>query len=184
MVVTKIVIEKEQSQFSIIFVLASQYRSHSVLLDNAVSCPRWFLSMCSWRLHSMQHGSGRKVDSPPSGAPWATFLMETKWSTTLALWPNQSILPNVCSPKATSKIVEVAAAFFHSSRQNMMQTCCSFKRVVFYVQQNYKRQKALVTMHYSKIHKLKLYSKQKMNQQTLLFLHLVARKVEMHSQWN
>ena len=34
-----------KSQFSIIFVLASQYRSHSVLLDNAVHRPRWFLSM-------------------------------------------------------------------------------------------------------------------------------------------
>ena len=32
-----------KSQFSIIFVLASQYRSHSVLLDNAVHRPRWFL---------------------------------------------------------------------------------------------------------------------------------------------
>ena len=29
------------------------YRSHSVLLDNAVHCPRWFLSMGSWRLRSM-----------------------------------------------------------------------------------------------------------------------------------
>jgi len=44
----------ERSQFSIIFVLASQYRSHSVLPDNVVHCPRWFLSMGSWRLHSMQ----------------------------------------------------------------------------------------------------------------------------------
>ena len=36
-----------KSQFSIIFVLASQYRSHSVPLDNAVHRPRWFLSMVS-----------------------------------------------------------------------------------------------------------------------------------------
>jgi len=92
------------------------------------------------------------------------------------------ILPNVCPPKATSKIVKVAAAFFHSLKQNMMQTCCPFKCVVFYVHQNYKWQKAFVTMHYSKIHKLKLYSKQKMNQQTLLYLQLVAEKAEMHSQ--
>ena len=56
---------EEKSQFSIIFVLASQYRSHSVLLDNAVHCPR-----C-------------KVDQPPRGAPWATSLT-AKWSTTLA----------------------------------------------------------------------------------------------------
>jgi len=53
-VVTEIVIEKRKSQFSIIFVLASQYRSHSAPLDNAVRRPRWFLSMVSWRLHSMQ----------------------------------------------------------------------------------------------------------------------------------
>ena len=38
---------------------ASQYRSHSVVLDNAVHSPWWFLSMGSWRLHSMQQGSGR-----------------------------------------------------------------------------------------------------------------------------
>jgi hypothetical protein len=37
--------KKKQSQFSIIFILASQYRSHSVLLSSAVHCPRWFLSM-------------------------------------------------------------------------------------------------------------------------------------------
>jgi hypothetical protein len=41
----KIVIEKEQSKFSIIFVLASQHRSQSVLLDSAVHCPGWFLPM-------------------------------------------------------------------------------------------------------------------------------------------
>jgi len=29
---------------------------------------------------------GRKVDPPPSGTPWATFLM-AKWSTTLAERP-------------------------------------------------------------------------------------------------
>ena len=40
------------------FFLASQYRSHSVPLDNAVHRPRWFLSMVSWRLHSMQWGVG------------------------------------------------------------------------------------------------------------------------------
>ena len=32
---------EEKSQFSIIFVLASQYRSHTVLLDNALHRPRW-----------------------------------------------------------------------------------------------------------------------------------------------
>jgi len=47
-----------QSQFSIIFVLATQYRSHSIPLNNAVHFPRWFLSMGSRRLHSMQQGSG------------------------------------------------------------------------------------------------------------------------------
>jgi hypothetical protein len=36
--------EKEQSQFLIIFVLASQYPSHSFLLDNAAHFPKWFLS--------------------------------------------------------------------------------------------------------------------------------------------
>ena len=46
--------QKGRSQFSIIFVLASQCRSHSVPLDNAVHRPRWFLSMVSWRLHRMQ----------------------------------------------------------------------------------------------------------------------------------
>ena len=30
--------KKKQSQFSIIFILASQYRSHSVLLSSAVYC--------------------------------------------------------------------------------------------------------------------------------------------------
>jgi hypothetical protein len=86
------------------------------------------------------------------------------------------VLPIVCSPKGTSKIVKVAAAFFHSLKYNMTQTCCSFKCVVFYVHQNYKWQKVLVKMQYSKIHKLKLYSKQKMNQQIFLHLQLVAEK--------
>ena len=58
--------KKKQSQFSIIFILASQYRSHSVLLSSAVHCPRWFLSMGSRRLHI-------KVEPPPSGAPWEPF---------------------------------------------------------------------------------------------------------------
>jgi len=40
---------KKRNQFSIIFVLAPHHRSHSVLLDNAVHCPRWFLSMGSWK---------------------------------------------------------------------------------------------------------------------------------------
>ena len=53
--------KKKQSQFSIIFILPSQYRSHSVLLNSAVHCPRWFLSMGSRRLHSMQWGSGEDV---------------------------------------------------------------------------------------------------------------------------
>jgi hypothetical protein len=48
------VIGEEQSQFRIIFVLVSQYRSHSVLLDNALRRPKRFLSMVSWVLHSMQ----------------------------------------------------------------------------------------------------------------------------------
>ena len=51
--------KKKQSQFSIIFILASQYRSHFVPLNSAVHCPKWFLSMGSLRLHSMQLGSGR-----------------------------------------------------------------------------------------------------------------------------
>jgi hypothetical protein len=54
-----IVIRRERSQPSIIFVLASQYRSHSVPLVNAAHCLRRFLSVGSRRLHSMQKGSGR-----------------------------------------------------------------------------------------------------------------------------
>jgi hypothetical protein len=54
-----IVIRRERSQPSTIFVLASQYRSHSVPLVNVAQCPRWFLSMGSRRMHSMQKGSGR-----------------------------------------------------------------------------------------------------------------------------
>ena len=46
--------KKKQSQFSIIFIIASQYRSHYVLLSSAVYCPRQFLSMGSRRLHRMQ----------------------------------------------------------------------------------------------------------------------------------
>ena len=53
----------ECSQFSIIFVLATQYRSHSVLLASAAHCPRWFLSMGSRRLHSMQLGVGADSDA-------------------------------------------------------------------------------------------------------------------------
>jgi hypothetical protein len=53
-----IVIRRERSQPSIIFVLVSQDRSHSVPLVNAAHCPRWFLSMGSRRLHGMQKGSG------------------------------------------------------------------------------------------------------------------------------
>ena len=41
----KKVIVKTQIQISIIFIQASQYRSHSVLLSSAVHCPRWF---CPW----------------------------------------------------------------------------------------------------------------------------------------
>ena len=51
------------------------------------------------------------------------------------------VLPNVYTLKGTSKIVKVAGAFFHSLKQNMMQTCCSFKCVVVYV-----HQKVLVIM--------------------------------------
>jgi len=51
--------KKKQSQFPVIFILASQYRSHSVLLRSAVHCPRWFLSTGSRRLHGMQCESGR-----------------------------------------------------------------------------------------------------------------------------
>ena len=36
-----------KSQFSLIFVLAYQYRSHSVPLDNAVHRPRWFRGSCT-----------------------------------------------------------------------------------------------------------------------------------------
>jgi hypothetical protein len=54
-----IVIRRKCSQFSIIFILASQYRSHSVLLVNAAHCPRGFLSMGSRKFHSMQKGSAR-----------------------------------------------------------------------------------------------------------------------------
>jgi hypothetical protein len=54
-----VIIVRERSQPSIIFVLASQYRSHSVPLANAAQCPRWFLSMSWRRLHSMQRESGR-----------------------------------------------------------------------------------------------------------------------------
>jgi len=39
------VVEKEQRQFPTIFILASQYRSHSVLLNSGVHCLTWFLSM-------------------------------------------------------------------------------------------------------------------------------------------
>jgi hypothetical protein len=51
-----IVIRRERSQPSIIYFLASQYRSHSVPLAIAAHCPRWFLSMGS---RSMQKVSGR-----------------------------------------------------------------------------------------------------------------------------
>ena len=86
------------------------------------------------------------------------------------------VLPKIYSPKGTSKIVKVAAAFFHNLKQNMTQTCCSFKCLVVYVHENYKWQKVLVTMQYSKIHTLKLYSKQKMNQQIFHYLQPVAEK--------
>jgi len=46
--------KKEQIQFSVFFALTSQYRSHSVLLNSAVHCPRWILPMGSRRLQSMQ----------------------------------------------------------------------------------------------------------------------------------
>jgi hypothetical protein len=60
-VVTRVVIvlRREYGQFSIIFVLSSQYRSHSVLLANAAHCSRWFLSNGPRGLQSMQKGSGR-----------------------------------------------------------------------------------------------------------------------------
>jgi len=54
-------IEKEQSRFSIIFVLTSQYRSHSLLLNSVVHCPRWFLSMRSRRLIFQTEGENSKV---------------------------------------------------------------------------------------------------------------------------
>jgi hypothetical protein len=44
---------------SIIVVLASQYRSHSVPLANAPYCQRWFLSVGSRWLYNMQKGLGR-----------------------------------------------------------------------------------------------------------------------------
>ena len=54
----KIVIIKQHSQFPTIFVPVSQYRSHSVSLDNAVHCPIRFLSVGLWGLHSVQWGQG------------------------------------------------------------------------------------------------------------------------------
>jgi hypothetical protein len=49
----KIVIEKEHSHFPIIFVLASNYRAHSVL-----PCHGWFLSRGSRRLNTCGRGQG------------------------------------------------------------------------------------------------------------------------------
>jgi hypothetical protein len=72
--------------------------------------------------------------------------------------------------------VKVAEAFFHSLKQNMTQICCSFKGVVLCVHENYKWQKVLVTMRYATIHKLKLYSKQKMNQQDSALFTASGRK--------
>jgi len=95
------------------------------------------------------------------------------------------VLPNVCSSKVLPKIVKVAGALLHSLKQNMTQTCCSFNCAVFYVHQNYKWQKALVIMQYSKIHKLKLYSKQKnVSTDFPLFKTSGRKKSEMHSQRN
>jgi hypothetical protein len=53
--------QKMVGQFSIIFVLASQYRSHSVPFVNAAHCPRWFLSMGSRRLHSSEVRQGSDI---------------------------------------------------------------------------------------------------------------------------
>jgi hypothetical protein len=69
-----IVIRREYSQFSIIFVLTFQYRSHSVPLVNAAHgfCP-WVRGGCI-ACRKGRGGFRCKVDPPPSGAPWATVL--------------------------------------------------------------------------------------------------------------
>ena len=51
--------KKKKVNLPFFFILASQNRSHSVLLIIAVHWSRSFLSMDSERLHSMQSGSGR-----------------------------------------------------------------------------------------------------------------------------
>ena len=54
-----------KSQFSIISVLASQYRSHSVLLDNAVRRPRWIMNLMKYwnsRNFTRQHKSAISME--------------------------------------------------------------------------------------------------------------------------
>jgi hypothetical protein len=46
--------KKERSQFSITFVLSSHYRSHSVLLDNAVQCCH--ITITSTEIYWQRHG--------------------------------------------------------------------------------------------------------------------------------
>jgi hypothetical protein len=93
-----VVISREYSQFSNIFVLASQYRSHSAPLVNAAHCPRWFLSIGSRRLHSMQKGSGRipmrwrcvPMQSCPTRK--RSYAIPCEFST-IVLWPPSLVLP-------------------------------------------------------------------------------------------
>jgi hypothetical protein len=51
-------IRRQYSQLSFIFVLVSQYRSHSVPLANSAHCPRWFLSMGSRGCIACRMGQG------------------------------------------------------------------------------------------------------------------------------
>ena len=60
-----------------IFVLASQYLSHSVVPDRAAHRCRWFLSMSSCRPHNMQKGLSRRP------IRWRCFPRQSCWTVSL-----------------------------------------------------------------------------------------------------
>ena len=60
-----------------IFVLASQYLSHSVVPDRAAHHCRWFLSMSSCRPHNMQKGLSLKP------IRWRCFPRQSYWTISL-----------------------------------------------------------------------------------------------------
>jgi hypothetical protein len=75
----------------------------------------------------------------------------------------------VCSPKATSNILKVSVAFFHSLKQHMIQTCFSFNSCLSFlsVPGSQMSQQTLYLIQVPQSHMPHAYSKDEMTYQAV-----------------